>query len=142
MQLSGKLFWIPANFQKTTGKLFLVNHFLQLEVDFVAAQVKPLTGDFCNSRENYGNFNFPAWLFKGNKAYLSKFIRSKSDPFVEAVKLTDGISENVVQVLCPSGWESTVSARDLTSSSECYSDTALTEQQAVVSQDTKNKKKS
>ena len=101
MQLSGKLFWIPANFHNTTEKLYLWKHFLQLEEDFVAAQIKPLTGDFCNSRENNGNFYFPAWLFKGNKAYLRNFIRSKSNPLVEAVKITDVIrmwSKSIIPV--------------------------------------------
>ena len=71
--------------------------------------------------------------------YLRRFIRSKSDPLVETAKLTNVISENVVQVNYPSRRESTVSARNLDTSSECYSDSTLVEQQAVFSEETKSK---
>ena len=54
---------------------------------------------------------------------------------MKAVKIAGVISENVVPVQYPSGRETTVLARDLVASSECYS---LNEQQAVLSEATNN----
>ena len=70
--------------------------------------------------------------------YLGNIIRSKSDLFLGAVKITDVISKNAVQVHYPRGRGSNVSARDLAPSSECYSNTALNEEQDVVTEEPKN----
>ena len=66
------------------------------------------------------NINFPVGLFIGNTSYLKKFIRSNFDPLVEAVKITDVTSTNVVQVQYHCGRESAISNRDLAPSSECF----------------------
>ena len=134
MELIGRLlavFWIPVNFHRITKKHFLERHFLQLEGCFVPAQTPHLP--FLQFPRNFFD-----WLLKGNTAYPRNFVWRKSDPLVEAVKITDVTSENVVQDWHLSGRESIVSARDLSRSPECYSDTALNEQQAVVSKETKN----
>ena len=61
---------------------------------------------------------------------------------MEVVKITDFIRDKALQVQYPSGRDSTVSARDLVSSSEGYSEMALIELQAVVLDKTKSRSKS
>ena len=64
-------------------------------------------------------------LFKCDTVYPRNLRRSKFYPLVEALIITDVISENVFQVQYRSGWESAVSAQHLASSAECFSDKAL-----------------
>ena len=68
---------------------------------------------FLYTRKEAFMHHIPEWLHTDNYVYLRNFVRNKSEPLVNKVRVVDVISSKVVNIQHENGRQSTVSTSDL-----------------------------